>query len=319
MARTSAKPQVTDHRDPMQELTDITIKQFELGVKPWSRPWDPEKCQGPQAPINPVTGANYHGVNVWILGLHPLAFQTGDPRFCSYNQAQEEGWQVRRGEKSTAIFFTKRYSIKDRDDDEATKEIRFLKHYSVFHLSQMDGPPPYRPPPIEECPWRSDEASEIIMKNSNVPLKIGGDRAFYSPDHDFIQVPPSVAFKNAAEESCTRLHELAHATGHGSRLSRDLTGGFGSNKYAFEEMIAETASAFIGLMLNLPLDVPNHANYIGHWLTILKEDKRAIFRAAAQAQKAADWILNLHPDYAAQRPAQPTEEDYQRLEKAGLT
>jgi antirestriction protein ArdC len=112
-------------------------------------------------------------------------------------------------------------------------------------------------------------------------------------------VPPSIAFTNAAEERCTRLHELAHATGHQSRLARDMSGSFGSKTYAFEELIAETASAFLGLTLNLPADIPNHANYIGHWLGILKEDKGAIFRAAAQAQKAADWILNLHPDFEA--------------------
>jgi antirestriction protein ArdC len=297
-----------ERRDPMQELTDLIIHHLELGIKPWVRPWDSTKCQGPQAPFNGATGAPYHGINVLALGMHPLAFQTGDPRFCSYLQAQEKSWQVRKGEKSCTVWFTKRYSVKDKDadEDDASKEVRVLKHYSVFHLSQMDGPPPYRPPPIEESPWQSDEATQIIMKNSGVKVNIGGDRAFFSPTFDFIQVPPSIAFINAAEEACVLLHELAHASGAESRLKRDLSGSFGSKTYAFEELIAETASAFLGLNLNLPADIPNHANYIGHWLGILKEDRRAIFLAAAQAQKAVDWILSLHPDYAARhQPERP--------------
>jgi antirestriction protein ArdC len=287
-------------RDPMQELTDVVIQHLELGVKPWIRPWNPELCAGPQAPINGATGAPYHGINVLALSMHPLAFQTGDPRFCSYLQAQQKGWQVRAGEKSCSVWFTKKYAVKGREapEDEAAKEIRFLKHFNVFHLSQVDGPPPYVSPKIEECPWRSDEATEIIMKNSGIKVNIGGDRAFYSPTFDFIQMPPTVAFKNAAEEACVKIHELGHSTGSGKRLGRDLTGSFGSKIYSFEELIAELTSVFVGLQLNLPCDVPNHASYIANWLGILKEDKRAVFRAAAQAQKAADWILNLHPEYA---------------------
>src|SRR5580658_1198915 len=107
----------------MQELTDQFVKQFELGLKPWVKPWDSSKCSGPQAPFNPTTGANYHGINVLILGCNPLAFQTGDPRFCSYQQAASKGWRVRRGEKSTTVFFTKQYSVKDEkaEDDDANK------------------------------------------------------------------------------------------------------------------------------------------------------------------------------------------------------
>lgn len=138
---------------------------------------------------------------------------------------------------------------------------------------------------------------QIIMDNSGVPVRVGGDRAFYSPALDFIQVPPSVAFKSAAEEACVRIHELSHGSGAQHRLNRDLSGSFGSKKYAFEELVAEITSSFVGVNLNLPTDIPNHANYIGHWLEILEEDKRAVFRAAALAQKSADWILNLHPDY----------------------
>jgi antirestriction protein ArdC len=171
--------------------------------------------------------------------------------------------------------------------------------YPVFHSSQIDGVPEWKPPSVEEAPWRSLDASETIMRNSGIKVRIGGDRAFYSPSTDHIQIPPSVAFKNAAEEACVKLHEGAHASGAKHRLDRDLSGSFGSKSYAFEELVAEITSSFIGVTLNIPAELPNHVNYIGHWLGILKEDKRAIFRAAAQAQKAADWLLNFHPEYAA--------------------
>jgi antirestriction protein ArdC len=138
-------------------------------------------------------------------------------------------------------------------------------------------------------------------------MRRGGDRAFYSPSTDHIQIPPTVAFRNAAEEACVKVHEAVHASGAKHRLNRDLSGGFGSKAYSFEELIAEIASSFIGVTLHLPLDVPNHANYIGHWLGILKDDKRAIFRASAAAQRAVDYLMDFHPAYAlsAERPSPP--------------
>jgi antirestriction protein ArdC len=107
MSWNSARSLSTERRDPIQEFADRIVVELEKGVKPWVRPWDPEKCGGPQAPFNPTTGARYHGINVLILGMHPAAFTTGDPRFMTYQQAQEKGWQVRKGQKATTIFFTK--------------------------------------------------------------------------------------------------------------------------------------------------------------------------------------------------------------------
>ena len=295
-------------RDAMQEITDAVIAQLEQGVKPWIKPWDSSKCAGPFAPFNPVSRWNYHGSNFLILAMHPLAL-SGDPRWMTFVQAKGRGWNVKQGSKSTTIFYTKTLGgdipedEREQDETERTQRVRFLKTFHVFHASQVEGIPTYEPPTVDECPWRSDEATDIIMRNAGVPVRIGGDRAFYSPDGDFIQMPPSVAFNSAADESCVRLHELTHATGAKHRLDRDLSGKFGSKTYSFEELVAEISSMFTGTTLNLPIEIPNHANYIGHWLEILKGDKHALFRAAAQAQKAADWILNLHPEYAAN--AQP--------------
>lgn len=155
----SAKSEITRH-DPLQEFANKIIEQLEIGVKPWVRPWDPAKCAGPQAPFNAATGRRYSGVNVIVLGMDPRGFQTGDPRYCTYHQAQEHQWQVRRGEKSTTVFLYKPLEIADEKAEDGTRVIPVIRTFPVFHASQIDGIPPYRPPPIEECPWQSDEAAE---------------------------------------------------------------------------------------------------------------------------------------------------------------
>jgi antirestriction protein ArdC len=296
----------TLHRDPMQEFANRVIAELEKGVKPWVRPWDPEKTGGPQAPFNPVSSKRYHGINVLILGMDMRAFQSGDPRWMTYQQAQEKKWQVRKGEKSTTIFFTKPYEVEDEEADDGKKTIRFLKHYAVFHASQIDGIAPYKAPSTEEAPWTRPEAANVILKNSGAIIRTGGDRAFYSPATDHIQLPPEHAFRGPPEFAATALHELGHWTGHPTRLNRDMHSRFGSAAYAMEELRAELASAFVASEIGIPTDIPQHASYIANWIKPLKEDKREIFRAAADAQKIANMELGFHPDYAALIEAEAT-------------
>lgn len=137
----------------MQEFANRNIAELENGAKPWVRPWDPEKAGGPQAPFNPVTGKRYHGINVLILGMDMRAFQTVDPRWMTYQQPQGKDWHVRKGERSTTIFFTKPYEVEDDPAEDGTKTIRVLKHYAVFHASQIDGVPAYKAPVVDEAPW----------------------------------------------------------------------------------------------------------------------------------------------------------------------
>jgi antirestriction protein ArdC len=282
----------------MQEFANRIIAELENGVKPWVRPWDPEKAGGPKAPFNPVTGKRYHSINVLILGTDMRAFQTGDPRWMTYQQAQGEDWQVKKGERSTTIFFTKTYEVEGDDAEDGTKTIRVLKHYAVFHASQIDGVPAYKAPVVDEVPWTRPEASDIILRNSGAVVRIGGDRAFYSPSTDHIQLPPDFAFKGPEEFAATALHELAHWTGHPSSLNRDLQNRFGSSAYAMEELRAELASAFVANELGIPTDIPHHASYIANRIKPLKDDKREIFSAAADAQRIASMELGFHPDYA---------------------
>jgi antirestriction protein ArdC len=311
MALRSAKRDTTEHRDAIQEFADQIVASLEAGVKPWIKPWDESKCGGPQAPFNPTTGARYHGINVLILGINLLAFQTGDPRWCSFLQAKEKGWNVKKGSRATTIFFSKKLILKDdRDGDEHDDEgktVRMLRHYPVFHASQIDGIPEYKPPGIEEVPWRRPEAADIILRNSGAVIRTGGDRAFYSPSTDHIQLPPDHAFRGPPEFAATALHELGHWSGHSTRLNREegMKARYGSAAYAMEELRAELASAFIAGELGIPADIPQHASYIASWLPKLKEDKREIFRCAADAQKIVDFVLTFHPALAASVAVSP--------------
>jgi antirestriction protein ArdC len=308
-ARGSSGARRTSHHDHYQEITDRITAALEAGTRPWQRPWNPAKTGGPAMPVNGATGRRYHGINVLVLGMSRLAFLHADPRWCSYKQAADRGWQVRGGEKGTTVFFYKKITVdapdEAGDNEESQKSIPVLRAYTVFNASQIDGIPPYTPPSLEEAPWRHPEATDIILRNSKVEIRIGGDRAFYSPSTDHIQLPPESSFVSAEAWSSCALHELSHASGAPHRLNRDLVGRFGSEKYSREELRAELSSVFLGTELGLPTDIPNHASYLSSWIRCLKNDKREIFRAAADAQRIADYCLKFHPDYQDDAPYEP--------------
>jgi len=297
-------------RDHYEELTNTIIAKLEDGVLPWRRPWDPRKCSAGASPMNPFTGRPYRGVNALALALamSPRAFG-GDPRWMSYRQAAARGWQVRKGEKGAIVFFYKKLEI--RSDDEDRRTIPLLRAYVVFHASQLDGIPelgePEAPKPVAE---RIADA-DLIVKASGVRVEIGGERAYYAPSTDHVQIPPDEAFHSPEQRAATLFHELSHASGHVSRLNRVLSGRFGSVSYAKEELRADLASFFVGNTLALPCDVPNHASYIASWVDVLKNDKREIFRAAADANRIAEWILSHHPAHAAGDGEPDTADDEQ--------
>lgn len=304
-----------ERRDHYQELTNSIVAALEDGRKPWVRPWNPDLAGGPSMPVNAATGRRYHGVNVLILAIAAFA-RGGDPRWCTYRQAAERGWQVRGGETATTVFFFKKLTVIDNDKpqtpegDDATRTVPLLRAYSVFNASQIDGIPAYVPPAVADCPWLRPDAASLILRNSGATFREGGERAFYSPGSDFVQMPPEGCFATAGGWAATLLHELGHWTGHKSRLDRDLQNRFGSGGYAQEELRAELASVFMGAELGLPCEIANHASYIGGWIEKLRQDKREIFRAASDAQRISDFLLAFHPDFAAAVAAeQPAIED----------
>ena len=300
-------------RDHYQELTDKIVAALEVGTAPWRRPWDPNACGGSTTPVNAATGHRYRGVNLFVLGMSSLALV--DPRWCSYRQAAARGWQVRKGERATPVYFYKPIEIEDKTTDggSETRRIPMLRTFSVFHASQIDGVPALAPPTATKTVPERVKDVELIIEASGVPVRIGGERAFYSPALDVIQMPPDEAFHGPEQRAVVILHELAHASGHPTRLNRDLSGGFGSVLYAKEEVRAELSAYAVGSTLGLPCDVPNHASYLQSWIEVLKQDRREIFHAAAEAQRIADYILDFHPDHADESREPVENEDEARL------
>jgi len=297
-------------RDHYQEVTDRIIAALEAGTPPWRRPWDPDKAGGPAMPRNASTGQRYRGINVLTLGMSGLAFSSADPRWATYKQAEDRGWQVRKGERGTTGYFFKRLEVRDdskpEGDEDAVRRIPLLRAFSLFHASQIEGIPDYVPPTIEEAPWRAPEAAEIILANSGAVIRVGGERAFYSPATDHIQMPPRSAFATAEGFCGTMIHEAGHWTGAESRLNRDLRNRFGSHDYAREELRAEIGQMMVCAELGITdCDFSNNAAYVASWLEKLRSDRKEIFRAAADAQRIADYLLAFHPDYASSQAGSP--------------
>jgi antirestriction protein ArdC len=183
------------------------------------------------------------------------------------------------------------------------RRIPLLRAFILFHASQIEDIPPYVPPTVEEAPWRAPEAASVIFANSRAVLRVGGEKAFYSPATDHIQMPPEGAFATAQGYCGTLLHELGHWTGHASRLNRDLRNAFGSHDYAREELRAEIGQVMVCAELGIAdCDFSNNAAYVASWLERLRSDRKEIFRAAADAQRIADYLLAFHPDYGGLSP-----------------
>jgi len=286
------------------EVTATIISQLEEGVFPWVRPWSKAKASL-GLPRNVVTKRAYSGIN--ILVLWGAVIEGGYPSqdWLTFRQAQAAGGCVRKGERGRTVFYADRFTPKDTDkgqgreqgeSGEEARSIPFLKRFTVFNAAQCDGLPVglvTEPAPLPERELH--RAAEDLIAATGADFRIGGAQAYYSPSGDFVMVPPQPAFHQQIDYYRTALHELGHWTGHGSRLGRDQTGRFGSAPYAREELVAELASAFLCAALGIEPTV-RHADYLGSWLEVLRADNRAIFRAASQASKAAEFLLHYQAD-----------------------
>ncbi|MGD1095925.1 MAG: zincin-like metallopeptidase domain-containing protein [Bryobacteraceae bacterium] len=293
-----------DRRDFRQEVTDQIVQMLESGTAPWQKPW---KAGALGLPFNPTTENAYRGGNAVHLMATGLQRGYDDPRWVTYNQAAEKGWQVRKGEKATQIEYWEFPSSKaatpenpdkpaDSSRDEDERPIHRI--YSVFNAKQIEGIEPYRPKAHPE--WEVVQNGEEILQNSGAKiLHDRNDQAFYDRVNDLVRLPPKAAFPNAADYYGTALHELAHWSGHPDRLNRDtLTGSyqFGDTNYAKEELRAELASVFLAAEQGIPHNTERHAAYVGSWIQALKNDKNEIFKAAKDANRAADFLLALEKE-----------------------
>lgn len=280
--------------DLYETVTARVIAALEAGTKPWSRPWG--SVPGAELQLR-STGQEYRGINQLLLTLTAGASGYGSPYWLTFKQALDLGGNVRKGEKSTEIVFYKKLTVKDRDAAEGsdeTKQIPMIRSYRVFNADQCDGlPARYRPAPLVLVDSKArDEASEAALRSSGADIREGGNRAFYSPDTDHVQMPPFAAFASVGGYLATLAHELVHWTGPNKRLGRTFGRRFGDTDYAFEELVAELGSMFVCARLGVAGEhIDNHAAYLGSWLKKLRDDKRAIFKAAALAQTAADMVL----------------------------
>ncbi|PKP92518.1 MAG: antirestriction protein ArdC [Alphaproteobacteria bacterium HGW-Alphaproteobacteria-16] len=307
-AKAGAKPEAT-RTNLYDEVTARIITELEAGRFPWVQPWGTASvpgcpageggAAGPGLPRNALTARPYSGVNVLILWGAVIEQGYPSQGWLTFKQALAAGGCVRKGERGTTVVYADRF-VPEAEKARAVESggdamaIPFLKRFTVFNVAQCEGlRPGLAPEPVPLPERQIVPVAEDVIAASGIAFRIGGNRAFYVPAQDYVQVPPQPAFFEQINYYRTCLHELTHATGHPSRLNRKLTTGFGTKDYAREELVAELGSAFLCAALGIVPTV-RHADYLGSWLDVLREDNRAIFRAASAASKAADWLLARH-------------------------
>ena len=291
-----------DRTSLYQEITDKIIAELEAGRVPWVQPWGTAAAKASLAmPKNAASQRRYSGINVLILWAAVIDRGFSAQSWLTFRQALGLGGNVRKGEHGTTVVYADRFTPDEerrraeRDGDEPNA-IPFLKRFTVFNTDQCENLPEglvTAPVPVPEGLILPH--AEALIDATGADFRIGGERAFYSPIHDFIQVPRPEAYFEPINWHRTAVHELGHWSGHSSRLRRDMSGGFGSALYAKEELIAEMTSAFVCASLGIVPTV-RHADYIGSWLEVLRDDDRAVVRAASAASKAADYLLAFRLD-----------------------
>jgi len=284
------------------EITNKIIAELEEGRVPWVQPWGKSAAKAPLGlPKNAATSRNYSGINILILWGAVMQHGFPGQSWLTFRQALSLGGNVMKGERGTTVVYADRFIPDDekkraRETGGEAQAIPFLKRFTVFNVAQCEGLPdeihavaPPTPPGLVE------PKVEALIKATGIDFRIGGDRAYFDVLNNFVQVPPPQAFFEPINWHRTALHELGHASGHHSRLARDLGGSFGSKRYFVEEVVAEISAAYTCAAMGIVPTV-RHSDYIGAWIDTMREDSRAIIRAASQASKAADWILSFLPE-----------------------
>lgn len=287
----------TTRQDVYTRITAQIIESLERGVKPWTQPWNAAHAAGHVSRPLRHTGEPYSGINVLTLWATAMEAHRSAPIWMTFRQALSLGGHVRKGEKGAPVVYAntmQRTEIDEATGDEAERNIPYLKAYTVFNVEQIEGLPAHfyaRAEPHRNPDERISDA-EVFFAATRADIRHGGDCAYYSPTLDYIQMPAFEAFRDAQAYYATLAHEATHWTKHQNRLDRDFgRKRFGDAGYAREELVAELGAAFLCADLGLRLeDREDHAAYLGHWLSVLKEDKRAIFTAAAHAQRAAEYL-----------------------------
>lgn len=273
-------------KDVYQIITDRIIGLLEAGTVPWRRPWK----GGEQAPRNFVSRKAYRGINLFLL--HAAGFSS--PFWLTFRQVQSLDGHVKKGEKSFPVVFWKMFE--EQEESGEAKRIPFLRYHSVFNVAQCEGITVPAPPETNGAFQPLDQCEEIVAHMPHRPaIVVNGGRACYSPREDKVTMPEPQFFESPEAYYSTLFHELTHATGHQSRLNRkEVTDPvqFGSTTYSREELVAEMGAAYLsGHCAIEATTIDQSASYIQNWLDRLKDDRKLVVHAAAQAQKACDFIL----------------------------
>ncbi len=298
MTRKTAKN--TSREDIYTRVTNRIIADLEQGVRPWTKPWNAEHAAGRITRPLRFNGQPYSGINILMLWTSATACGFAAPIWMTFKQAIELGANVRKGEKGSPVVYASTISRTETDDDtgeETERDIPFMKAYTVFNVEQIEGLPAHyysvAEPQID--PVQRIDHAESFFEALGADIRHGGDKAYYAIGLDYVQMPPFESFRDAESYYATLAHECSHWTRHGSRLDRDFgRKRWGDEGYAMEELVAELSSAFLSADLSLTPEIrEDHSAYIASWLKVLKDDKRAIFTAAAHAQRAADFMHGL--------------------------
>ena len=286
--------------DIYQRVTDCIISSLEAGVRPWTKPWGAQHAAGRITRPLRGNGIPYQGINVLMLWAAATEKGYAAPTWLTFKQTEAFGGMVRKGERGSLVVYASTFSRTEADEDtgeEQERNIPFLKGYTVFNAEQIDGlTAQYNAPVAPRLdPVQRIDHAEAFFAATGATIRHGGAQAYYNIGSDHVQMPVFEAFRDAESYYATLAHEATHWTRHPLRLNRDFgRKRFGDEGYAMEELVAELGAAFLSADLDLSLETrEDHAAYIGNWLTVLKNDKRAIFTAASHAQRAADFLANL--------------------------
>jgi antirestriction protein ArdC len=297
----------SERQDVYTRITDKIIADLEQGVRTWMKPWNAGNTAGRITRPLRHNGIAYSGINILMLWAEAMDKGFSAPIWMTFRQASELKANVRKGEKGSLVVYANSITRTEEDGkgEEAEREIHYMKGYTVFNVEQIEGLPEhyYGKPEVLNSTVERIAHAEAFFAATKADVRYRGDRAFYSNDGDYIQMPVIEAFRDAESFYATLAHESAHWTKHPTRLDRSFgRKSWGDEGYAQEELVAELASAFLCADIGITPEVrDDHASYIANWLTVLKNDKRAIFSAAAHAQKAVDYLrgLNARPEERA--------------------
>ncbi|RWF05826.1 MAG: DUF1738 domain-containing protein [Mesorhizobium sp.] len=304
-AKRSANTRRPD-KDVYQRITDKIVEQLEKGVRPWHQPWGANGT--PTRPLR-HNGVPYRGINTVLLWMEATANGYASPYWMTYRQAQELGGQVTKGQTSTLVVYAGAIEKTEEAEngEEIEQRIPFLKGYPVFNCDQIDNlPAQFCPAAIEpRSPMERFDAADAFFANTGAEIRFGGNKAFYSPAGDFIACPLFEAFESPESFVSVVAHEVSHWTKHPTRLDRDFgRKTWGDEGYAIEEIVVEISACMICADLGIEAEPrEDHAAYIASWLKVLKNDKRAIFQAAAHAERAAAYLHSLQPGAASKEDA----------------